>query len=83
MRDIYASLHASNPTTYPQPFPLVPTVGGVSQVNLSGVLKAGSGVYVRCVQPPRGGSVTLLFGAPGPTALPSVMAAQFEVIRVR
>jgi len=81
-RAAFSSLNAQNPSRYPQPFPLAPVVANGS-VSLSGVLRAGSGVYVRCIQPPGAKSFTLAFGAPGPTALAAVMVPRLDVIRVR
>jgi hypothetical protein len=81
-RATFDSLNARNPGRYAEPFPLVPVIA-TGSVNLSGVLRAGSGVYVRCVQPPGAKGFTLAFGAPGPTAMASVMVPRLEVIRVR
>jgi len=81
-RATFDSLNARDPSRYAQPFPLAPVVANGS-VSLKGVLRAGSGVYVRCIQPPGAQSFTLAFGAPGPTALAPVMVPRLEVIRVR
>jgi hypothetical protein len=81
-RATFNSLNAQNPGRYTQSFPLVPAVANGS-VSLSGVLRAGSGVYVRCKQPPGAPSFTLEFGAPGPKLLAPVMVPRLEVVRVR
>jgi hypothetical protein len=83
-RSTYASLHARDTVAfYLLPFPLVPVISTQANVSLSGVLRAGSGVYVRCLQPPGGGSFTLVFSAPGPTALAAAVVPQLEVVRIR
>ena len=83
-RATYASLHAQDTVgRFPLPFPLVPVVTAGSPVSLSGVLRAGSGVYVRCLQPPGGGAVTLAFSAPGPVVLDPLVVPQFAVVRIR
>jgi hypothetical protein len=83
-RSTFASLHARDTVAfYLLPFPLVPVISAQANVNLSGVLRAGSGVYVRCLQPPGGSTFTLVFSAPGPTPLAPVMVPQLEVVRIR
>src|SRR2546427_449404 len=67
----------------PPPPRWVPVVTAGSPVSLSGVLRAGSGVYVRCLQPPGGGAVTLAFSAPGPVVLDPLVVPQFAVVRIR
>ncbi len=51
-RSVYRSLHTQSPSNFPRPFPLVPDsfFGGQFQVN--GVLRAGSGDYIRVIQLP-------------------------------
>jgi hypothetical protein len=84
-RSTFAAEHAQNDTVFVVPFPLVPhvTMNANVNLNLSGVLKGGSGIYVRCLQPPGGSSFTLVFDAPGPKALAPVMAPQLDIVRIR
>jgi hypothetical protein len=84
-RSTFASEHAQDDTIFVVPFPLVPhvTMNANVNLNLSGVLKGGSGIYVRCLQPPGGSSFTLVFDAPGPRALAPVVAPQLDIIRIR
>ena len=74
-RQVYASV-------YQVPFPLVPSSGSGSQVNIAGSLRAGSGYYVDVVQPPRGGSFTLFLGTSTGLVSPSVVP-RLVVIRLR
>jgi hypothetical protein len=82
-RTTYASLHAQNPTVFPKPFPLTPTVGTSDSVLVTGVLRAGSGVYHRIQQPPGGAGFLLLFSDANRRPLPPVTVPRLNVVRVR
>jgi hypothetical protein len=82
-RSTYASLNAQDPNHFPQAFPLVPVVSAGSQVGLSGMLHAGSGVYLRAVQGPGGAQFSLLFSGPGSVALPAHIVPRLDIIRIR
>jgi hypothetical protein len=81
-RGIYASLYQQDPVDFPRPFPLVPTVVSAGSINVAGSLRAGTGVYLRVLQAPGGGAVTLHLNA-GTAPLPSTFVPQFAVIRLR
>jgi hypothetical protein len=80
---VYSSLHTQNSTGFPKFYPLVPTVSAGRDVNLSGTLRAGSGIYHRATQPAGDPGFTLqvtaLNGAPiNPATLP-----RLNVIRLQ
>lgn len=81
-RATFDSLHMRYPSSFPATYPLVPdsTVG--SQVSLSGVLHAGSGVYVRALQAPSAAAFTLQLSGPG-VLLPAYIGPRYQVIRIR
>jgi hypothetical protein len=82
-RTTYASLHTQNGTAFPKTFPLTPPTSAGRSVNLTGTLRAGSGVYMRAFQNPSEPGFTLLFsnGSRGPIAPNTV--PRLTVIRVR
>src|SRR6266550_71149 len=82
-RRTFASLNAQDPADFPLPFPLIPTAGAASSVNLTGTLQAGSGTYDRALQAPSGPAFSLRFSRDGSTALPSSIASRLSVIRLR
>ncbi|GIW51812.1 MAG: hypothetical protein KatS3mg081_1167 [Gemmatimonadales bacterium] len=81
-RSVYRSLHTQSPTNFPRPFPLVPDSFFGGQFQVSGVLRAGSGEYVRVIQLPSQKGFALQFtdglGAPL-TGVP----ARLNIIRVK
>jgi hypothetical protein len=82
-RKTFASLNAQDPGDFPLPYPLVPTAGSASAVNLSGTLPAGSGVYHRALQGPAGAAFTLRFSRDGSAPLAGAVAARLNIIRIR
>ncbi len=82
-RRTFASLNAQDPADFPLPFPLIPTAGAASSVNLTGTLQAGSGTYDRALQAPSGPAFSLRFSRDGSTALPASIASRLSVIRLR
>ena len=79
----FSSLHQQDPNTFPNPYPLVPTVSAGSAVSLSGTLRSGSGVYGRALQAPGAPAFTLLFNNGGTAALPAAVGPRLSVIRIR
>ena len=79
----YAALTSQYPALFPRAYPLVPIADAGSAVNVTDQLNAGSGYYLRVLQPPTGAAFTLLFSAPGDVSLPSALAARLSVIRIR
>jgi len=82
-RTTFASLNAQDPKDFPRPYPLVPPISGGNAVNLSGKLWAGSGAYVRVVQPPGGAAFTLQFSANGASPVSPAIVPRLTVIRIR
>jgi len=82
-RTTYASLHAQDAGNFPKSFPLTPPTSGGRSVNMTGTLRAGSGVYMRAFQMPSEPGFTLLFsnGSGGP--IDPTTVARLTVIRVR
>src|SRR6266487_772621 len=73
----------AGPADFPLPFPVIPTAGAASAVNLTGTLQAGSGTYHRALQAPSGPAFSLRFSRDGSTALPASIASRLSVIRLR
>ena len=78
----FDSLHTKFPTHFPVNYPLAPIAVGGAQVDLSGTLDAGSGVYVRALQAPGAAGFTLFLSGPNPASL-SAVVPRLTVIRVR
>jgi hypothetical protein len=82
-RATFASLNSQAPGFFPKPFPLVPTESDGGGVDLSGTLRAGSGVYHRVVQPAGAHAFTLQFGTATGGPLPATAGPRLNVIRIR
>ena len=82
-RATFASLNSQAPGFFPKPFPLVPTESDGGGVDLSGTLRAGSGVYHRVVQPAGAHAFTLQLGTATGGPLPATAGPRFDVIRIR
>lgn len=81
-RQLFADLNNSAYASYfPRPFPLVPTLATPGTLNVTGSLRAGSGVYLLVHQGPNGGADTLHVNA-GAAPLPAALVPQFAVIRL-
>jgi hypothetical protein len=82
-RTTYASLNTQQPTVFPKPFPLVPTTSDADAVDLSGVLRAGTGIYLRAFQTVGSGPFALRFISPNGFPLPRDYVPRLNVIRIR
>ena len=82
-RTTYASLNVQRPTLFPKPFPLTPTTSAGNAVDLTGTLRAGSGVYHLVSQAPSAPGFTLLFGTGSGGPLPANVVPRLNIIRVR
>jgi len=80
---VYSSLHTQNSTAFPKFYPLVPTVSAGRDVNLSGTLRAGSGIYHRATQPPGDPGFTLSFTAPNGAPINPATMPRLNVIRLQ
>jgi hypothetical protein len=83
LRTTYASLTAQRPTLFPKPYPLTPTTSRGDSVVVTGVLRAGSGVYHRVFQPPGAAGFTLLFSTGSGGPLPANVVPRLTIIRIR
>lgn len=73
---------ALSPGVFPRPYPLVPPVTVGAQVDVSGTLRSGSGVYERVLHPP-GPSFTLQLADPNGGPMHPALEPRITVIRVR
>jgi hypothetical protein len=81
-RNVFGQLNQLDPQDFTLAFPLVPAVVTSGSLNVSGSLRAGSGVYLRVLQRPGGVADTLHVNA-GSSPLPTTLVPQFAVIRIR
>jgi hypothetical protein len=82
-RTTFASLHAQDDSTFARPYPLVPTISAADAVDISGTLNAGSGTYLRVMQPPNSAAFTLHLANPRGTAIPQTVTPRLNVLRIR
>ena len=82
-RTVYSSLHDQDPTDFPSPYPLEPMVFAGGSIDVTGLMRSGSGAYYRVIQSPgqRGFSVELLDESGNP--LTGEADPRFSVIRIR
>src|SRR5256712_5556307 len=71
------------PNGIPATFPLVPPVGPGSVVNVSDMLRAGSGLYFLAQQSAGAAGFTLLFSDGQGFALPDALVPRLNVIRIK
>jgi len=81
-RATFDSLYLRYGSPFTPSYPLVPDSAAGSQVSHSGVLYAGSGVYVRALQAPGAAAFTLQLSGPG-VLLPAYIGPRYQVIRIR
>jgi hypothetical protein len=82
-RTTYASLNAQDPTNFPKPYPLTPTQSAGRFVDLTGTLRAGSGVYHRATQSALAPGFTLQFSTAGGSPLSPALTPRLNVIRIK
>ena len=83
LRATYASLNAQDNINFPKPYPLTPTTTAGRQTNLSGTLRAGSGIYHRAIQTASSGGFTLRFQASNGGLLSPGNVPRLNVIRIQ
>lgn len=83
LRAVFRHLNAQRPATFQRAFPLVPTVSPAAAVDLSGTLRAGSGVYHRALQPAGGAGFLLTFRHSNGGLLPADLMPRLNVVRIR
>ena len=77
-REAYGSLHGTDPTNFPQAFPLTPQVVTSDTLSANGTLHAGSGSYFRFLRPPGAEALTVRFSAGESAIVP-----RLTVLRIR
>jgi hypothetical protein len=82
-RTTYASLHTQDVGNFPKTFPLTPPTSAGRSVNMTGTLRAGSGVYMRAFQNPSEPGFTLLFSNGSRGTIDPNTVPRLTVIRVR
>ena len=82
-RTTYASLNAQDATNFPKAFPLTPTLSSGRQTDLSGTLRAGSGVYHRATQGSNAPGFTLHFTTSGGGLIAPTLVPRLNVIRIQ
>ncbi|MGH7606373.1 MAG: hypothetical protein ACREME_03455, partial [Gemmatimonadales bacterium] len=83
LRAVYASLNVQDPDAFPKAFPLTPTASAGDATNLTGTLRAGSGVYHRAMQPVGDPGFATLLSTRGGQLLGAATAPRLGVIRIR
>jgi len=82
-RTTYASLNAQDTINFKKPYPLTPTQSAGRFINLTGTLRAGSGVYHRATQPAFAPGFTVLFSTAGGGPLSPALTPRLNVIRIK
>ena len=86
-RRTFGALHTADSlrhgNNFPLAYPLVPVVSRADAVSLRGTLKAGSGAYVRVMQPPGEAAFSLRFAGPGGGSLPASVVPRLNILRIR
>lgn len=82
-RTTYGSLNSQDPTDFPKPYPLTPGVSAGSATNVTGTLRAGSGVFQLVKQPPSGPGFTLRLGTSSGGPIGAVPVARLTVIKIK
>ena len=80
---VYSSLHSQSPGLFPNFYPLVPTVSAGRDVNFSGTLRAGSGIYHRATQTAGDPGFTLSFTAPNGGVIGASLVPRLNVMRLQ
>jgi hypothetical protein len=83
LHSVYSSLHTQRPNTFQNIYPLVPTISAGRDVNLSGTLLSGSGIYHRATQPPGDPGFTLSFTPPNGGPFDPATMTRLNVIRLQ
>jgi hypothetical protein len=79
-RTTYAAL---SPGVFSRPYPLEPAVTSGPDVDITGTLRSGSGVYQRLLHPPGNPSFTLQLATPGGGQVNASVEPRLTIIRVR
>lgn len=82
-RTVYRSLHTQSPANFDRPFPLVPDSFFGGQFEVGGVLRAGSGDYIRVIQLPSQKGFALQFTDASGAPLSGIVPTRLNIIRVK
>jgi len=82
-RTAFASLHGQYPGDFIKQFPLTPGMSAGSATNVTGTLRAGSGVYRLVVQLASGPGFTLRFGTSSGGPLSATPVPRLSVIKIK
>ena len=80
---VLATLHTQRPTLFPKDFPLTPPASVGRDVDLSGTLRAGSGVYALATQPPADPGFTLHLTTSSGDVINASNVPRLNVIRLQ
>ena len=76
-------MNARDAQHFPLLFPLAPGLTAGKAASAAGVLRAGSGLYLRVVQPPGDSGFRLLLASSGGSQLPATLVSRIALIRIR
>jgi hypothetical protein len=82
-RSTYASLHVQDSTNFRKAFPLTPTQSSGRATDISGTLRAGSGVYHSALQSPGEAGFTLHFTTSTGGLIAPALVPRLSVIRIK
>jgi hypothetical protein len=82
-RTTFASLHSQYPANFIKTFPLTPGITAGSATNVTGTLRAGSGVYRLVAQKSSDPGFTLRFGTSSGGALSTTPVPRLSVIKIK
>jgi hypothetical protein len=83
LHSVFSSLHSQRPNLFPNFYPLIPSVSVGRDLDLSGTLRAGSGIYVQATQVPGDPGFTLHLTTPNGALINPAYVPRLNVIRVQ
>jgi hypothetical protein len=83
LHSVFSSLNSQRPTLFPHPYPLIPGVSVGRDVDLSGTLRAGSGIYLRATQAASDPGFTLHLTTPSGALINPAYVPRLNVIRLQ
>ncbi|MGE5802283.1 MAG: hypothetical protein ACM358_08480 [Gemmatimonadota bacterium] len=83
MHAVFSSLHTQRPGSFPNVYPVSPSVSAGRDVASSGTLRSGSPIYHLATQPAGDPGFTLSFTAPNGALISSAMKPRLSVYRLQ